>query len=139
MTQSEMQRRIAEDGWCVIDAVIPPEAVAQVRDSILATVAAHKLPDPRSQLDKVSGLVNFDQSFVPYLAEPRLLGLCKALLGEHLRVSYTTCMVTHPGQCTRRVARRLAVQSAKRRARASAVSRRAHARDDDLDADGLYG
>ena len=46
MTQSEMQRRIAEDGWCVIDAVIPPEAVAQVRDSILATVAAHKLPDP---------------------------------------------------------------------------------------------
>lgn len=64
MTQSEMQRRIAEDGWCVIDAVIPPEAVAQVRDSVLATVAAHKLPDPRSQLGKVSGLVNFDQSFV---------------------------------------------------------------------------
>ena len=97
MTQSEMQRRIAADGWCVIDAVIPPEAVAQVKDSILATAAAHKLPDPRGQLDKVSGLVNFDQSFVPYLAEPRLLGLCKALLGEHLRVSYTTCMVTHPG------------------------------------------
>ena len=45
-----------------MDAVIPPEAVAQVRDSILATVAAHKLSDPRSQLDKVSGLVNFDQS-----------------------------------------------------------------------------
>jgi len=97
MTQSEMQRRIAEEGWCVIDAVIPPETVAQVRDSILATVAVHKLPDPRSQLDKVSGLVNFDQSFVPYLMESRLLGLCKALLGEHVRVSYTTCMVTHPG------------------------------------------
>ena len=139
MTPSEMQRRIAEDGWCVIDAVIPPEAVAQVRDSILATVAAHKLPDPRSQLDKVSGLVNFDQSFVPYLAEPRLLGLCKALLGEHVRVSYTTCMVTHPGNVRGRVARRLAVQSAKCRARAGTVSRRAHARDDDLDADGLYG
>ena len=139
MTQSEMQRRIAEEGWCVIDAVIPPEAVAQVRDSILATVAAHKLPDPRNQLDKVSGLVNFDQSFVPYLAEPRLLGLCKALLGEARARLVHHLHGDASGQCARRVARRLAVQSAKRRARASAVSRRAHARDDDLDADGLYG
>ena len=81
----------------MLEGVIPPGAVEEVRDSVLATAAAHKVADPRSRLDKVSGLINFDQSFAPFLAEPRLLGLCKALLGEHVRVSYTTCMVTHPG------------------------------------------
>ena len=81
----------------MLETVIPPGVVEEVRDSVLATAAAHKVADPRSRLDKVSGLINFDQSFAPFLAEPRLLGLCKALLGEHVRVSYTTCMVTHPG------------------------------------------
>ena len=81
----------------MLEGVIPPGAVEEVRDSVLATAAAHKVADPRSRLDKVSGLINFDQSFAPFLAEPRLMGLCRALLGEHLRVSYTTCMVTHPG------------------------------------------
>ena len=98
MTQSEMQRRIAEDGWCVIDAVIPPEAVAQVRDSILATVCRPpSCPILAASSTRCRDWSTSINPFVPYLAEPRLLGLCKALLGEHLRVSYTTCMVTHPG------------------------------------------
>ncbi len=97
MTVDEMKDRIVEDGWCVVEEVIPSAEVEGVRESILATAVAHRLADPRRKLDKVSGLINFDQSFAPYLAEPRLLGLCQAFLGPHLRVSYTTCMVTHPG------------------------------------------
>ena len=97
MTASPHLNRVAGDGFCVLEGVIPGGAAGAVRDSVLATAAAHKAADPRSRLDKVSGLINFDQSFAQYLAEPRLLGLCKALLGEHVRVSYTTCMVTHPG------------------------------------------
>ena len=97
MTARPHRTRIDEDGFCVLEGVIPAGAVCGVRDSVLATAAARKIADPRSRLDKVPGLINFDQSFAPYLSEPRLLGLCKALLGEHLRVSYTTCMVTHPG------------------------------------------
>ena len=97
MAFSPHLHRIAGNGFSVVEGVIPPGAVGEVRDSVLATAAAHKVADPRSRLDKVSGLINFDQSFAPFLAEPRLLGLCRELLGEHLRVSYTTCMVTHPG------------------------------------------
>ena len=89
--------RLAEDGYCVLEEVIPAGAVGEVCASLRASVEEHKIDDPRSHVDKVSGMINFDQSFAPYLVEPRLLGVCKALLGEHVRVSYTTCMVTHPG------------------------------------------
>jgi hypothetical protein len=89
--------QIAENGYCVLQDVIPAVTVDAVRDSVLATAAAHKTDDPRSRLDKVSGMINVDQSFAPYLVEPRLLGLCQALLGEQVRVSFTTCMITHPG------------------------------------------
>ena len=97
MTIEDLRDNVIKDGWCVIESVIPPDDIPPVRDSVLSTSSTHKLPDPRGSLDKVSGLINVDQSFAPYLAEPRLLGVCKALLGEHVRVSYTTCMVTHPG------------------------------------------
>ncbi len=89
--------RIAEDGFCVLEEVIPAGAVGEVCASLRASVEEHKLDDPRSHVDKVSGSINVDQSFAPYLVEPRLIGVCRALLGEHVRVSYTTCMVTWPG------------------------------------------
>ena len=135
MTVDEMKDRIVEDGWCVVEEVIPSAEVEGVRESILATAATHRLADPRRKLDKVSGLINFDQSFAPYLAEPRFLGLCQALLGPPLRVSYTTCMGNASGSCARHVACGLALQSAERRACAGAVSRCDHASDDHLDAD----
>ena len=97
MSVAALKRQIDAEGWCVIEAVIPADEVQPVKESVLASAARHKLPDARGSLDKVSGLINFDQSFAPYLAEPRLLSLCEELLGEHARISYTTCMVTHPG------------------------------------------
>ncbi len=90
-------QRLAVDGWCVLENVIPADKVGAIRDSILATIKNHSNPDPRQSLGKVSGLINYDQSLAPYLAEPRLLGLCKALLGEHVRISFTTCLSTFPG------------------------------------------
>ena len=97
MTVENLRDAIVEEGYCVIESVIPPNEVSRVKDSVLHSAATHKVSDPRSKLDKVSGFINVDQSFAPYLTEPRLLGLCKTLLGEHVRISYTTCMVTHPG------------------------------------------
>ena len=98
MTQSEMKHRIAEEGWCVIDAVIPPEAVAQVRDSILATVAAHKLPDPRNQLDKVSGLVNFDR--IPTSASGSLRAASQRILCPWYRSGYLQICQTRSNPCS---------------------------------------
>ena len=67
--------RLAEDGFCVLEGVIPADAVGEVCASLRASVEAHKIDDPRSYVDKVSGTINFDQSFAPYLVEPRLLGV----------------------------------------------------------------
>ena len=135
MTVDEMKDRIVEDGWCVVEEVIPSAEVEGVRESILATAATHRLADPRRKLDKVSGLINFDQSFAPYLAESRLLGLCQALLGpaptDFLYHLYGDASMP----CARRVACGLAFQSAECRACAGTVPRRDHAFDDHLDAD----
>ena len=73
--------RLAEDGFCVLEEVIPAGAVDEVCASLRASVEEHKLDDPRSYVDKVSGTINVDQSFARYLVEPRLMGVCKALLG----------------------------------------------------------
>ena len=85
------------DGWCVIDEVIPAHEVEAVRENVLAAVDVHKRADAPAHIGAVSGLINCDQSFAPYLAAPRLLGLCKALLGEHVRVSFTSTIVNYPG------------------------------------------
>ena len=96
-TIAGMKQQIADEGWCVIQAVIPADQVGGVRESIIATLAEQRLPDDREHLDKASGLITLNRSFAPYLVEPRLFGLCEALLGEHFRISYTTCFVTQPG------------------------------------------
>ena len=51
MTASPHLNRVAGDGFCVLEGVISPRAVAAVRHSVMATVAAHKVADPRSRLD----------------------------------------------------------------------------------------
>ena len=93
----DLLEHMSIDGWCVIDGVIPPGEVEAVRSSVVDSVRKHNIESERQNLLKVSGLINFNQSFAPYLAEPRLLGLCKALLGEDVRVSFTTSTVLFPG------------------------------------------
>lgn len=92
----DLQRRLQTDGWCVIEDVIPSDKVDEVRASILATLEQHQQADARNHVGKISGLINYDQSIAPYLAEPRLLALCQALLGQHVRISFTTCMTLFP-------------------------------------------
>ena len=92
----DMQRRLQTDGWCVIEEVIPSAEVDGVRDSVLATLKRHQQADARSHVGKISGLINYDQSIALYLSEPRLLALCQAVLGEHVRISFTTCMTLYP-------------------------------------------
>ena len=92
----EMQRRLEADGWCVVEEVIPRDEVDGVRASVLATLEQRKQADDRGHVGKISGLINYDQSIAPYLAAPRLLGLCKAPLGDYVRISFTTCMTLFP-------------------------------------------
>ncbi len=45
----------------------------------------------------VPGVINYDQSFAPYLSNKRLLALANDLLGDHVRISFTTATVNMPG------------------------------------------
>ena len=86
------------DGFCVIPGVIPEDEVPRVRASVERTtkmLQPERFPadgeDPAQWSDpdlvengkeaRPRGLLNHDQSFVPYLCEPRLSGALEALPG----------------------------------------------------------
>jgi hypothetical protein len=105
MHMSEYLTRMQLDGWCVVENVIPADEVAAVRSGILAATAQHRNLQAPKNIGHVSGVINYDQSVAPYLAEPHLLGLIEALLGPHVRVSFTTATTNGTGQRARRLAR----------------------------------
>jgi hypothetical protein len=84
-------------GYCLLDQVIPADRVAQIRQDVLDAAQAHNRPDAPANRGAVSGLINHTQSFAPYLADPRLLELTTALLGAHVRVSFTSTIISYPG------------------------------------------
>ncbi|MDE0218869.1 MAG: phytanoyl-CoA dioxygenase family protein [Spirochaetaceae bacterium] len=99
MTLEQMRQRMYVDGWCVIEDVIPPSDIDDVHDSVLRTVDTYKhtRKNAPANIGAVSGMIVYDQSFAPYLAEPRLLGLAESLLGTDLRISFNSSIVNYPG------------------------------------------
>ncbi|OGG44233.1 MAG: hypothetical protein A3F84_09555 [Candidatus Handelsmanbacteria bacterium RIFCSPLOWO2_12_FULL_64_10] len=90
--------RLRIDGWCVVEGVIPKGDVERVRRSVLETVGRRQNPQaPRQNIGFVAGLINFDQSFAPYLADPRLIGAAERLFGPHVRISMTSAIINYPG------------------------------------------
>ncbi len=97
MSIQDLVRQVHERGYCVLPEVIPADVVASVCADVLAVDPALNIPDAPARRGAVSGLINHTQSFAPYLAEARLLALTTALLGAHVRVSYTSTIVSYPG------------------------------------------
>lgn len=91
------RRYMKINGWCLLEGIIPTDQVEAVRESVEAAVAAHQSTTAPDDIGHVPGLIRFEQSFAPYLAHPRLLGLVEALLGQHVRVSFTTAQINFPG------------------------------------------
>ena len=85
------------DGWCVVEDVIPADQIEHVRQSVEATVAEHRNPAAPSGIGHLPGMINFDQSFAPFLADENLLALVGAMLGHHPRISFTTGTINYPG------------------------------------------
>lgn len=85
------------DGWCVVENVIPATAVAAVREGILTATARHRNPHAPAHIGHLSGVINYVQSFAPYLADARLLGVIEGVLGPHVRISFTTATINEPG------------------------------------------
>jgi hypothetical protein len=83
--------RLQEDGWCLVDGVIPDDAVTVVREGLGAVDLPEDTfgggqPGPGK---KVRSVINYNQSFAPHLVDDRVLGPCEALLGPHVRILET--------------------------------------------------
>ena len=85
------------DGWCIVKNVIPENEVSGVRDSVASATQRHQRADAPSKIGHRTGLINYDQSFAPYLMAPHFFELIRAALGPHVRVSFTSAMVNYPG------------------------------------------
>ena len=85
-------------GFCLIDQVIPESRCTQIRDCIVATVEQQRNQYPApDHVGFVPGVINHDQSFAQYLADTQLLGLAEVLLGDHVRISFTSAIINEPG------------------------------------------
>ena len=98
MTISDTIARIKEYGWAVIEGIIPDDAVGGVRDSIIATVEeARSASDPEENRIVRGSLINRNQSFAPYLSDPRIIKVAETLWGKHVKITITTPVVLFPG------------------------------------------
>ena len=96
-TLEEQLLRLKLDGWCVVDSAIPAEDVASVRECVAAATLRHQRPNAPANIGHRTGLINYDQSFAPYLVTPHFIDLIRAALGPHVRVSFTSAMINYPG------------------------------------------
>ena len=97
MQLARLLQHLKLDGWCVLEGVIPADQIEHVRHSVEATVAAHRNPTAPPGIGHLPGMINFDQSFAPFLADENLLALVGAMLGPHPRISFTTGTINHLG------------------------------------------
>ena len=85
------------NGWCVVEDVIPEDKVEVISQSVEKTVEAHGTYTGVEGVGTRKGLLAFNQSFAPYLADKRVLGIAEALFGPHVRISFTTAHINYPG------------------------------------------
>ena len=97
MTIEKMLLHLKIDGWCMVEAVIPDNRVDAIRESVEATTYAKGGQTGIKGVATRKGLLAFNQSFAPYLADKRILGIAEALFGPHVRISFTTAHINLPG------------------------------------------
>ena len=97
MEREQLLLQLEMNGWCVLEGVVPADQVEAVRDSVAATVAANRNLGAPPGIGHLSAIINYDQSFAPYLADARLMSLVHHLLGANARISFTTGTINYPG------------------------------------------
>lgn len=96
MNESLLQMRV--NGFCILENIVPEDACPAIRNRLMAIVDREggQYSSPQG-VGFVPGVINHDQSFAAYLADERLLQLVEALLGEHVRISFTSAIINRPG------------------------------------------
>ena len=98
MSKQEHIDRIRRDGWSVVPGVVPTDKLGEIRDQVHRSTDEHGRADAAERgIGHVPGFIRYDQSLAAYLSDPELMDLLEALLGPHLKVSFTTATINHPG------------------------------------------
>lgn len=106
MDQLEFQRRMEQDGFCVVPGVLSPERIAQVGDALDRAAEITRLQlgsthiaalDPNSSNIRVNNLPAADPVFLDLLVQSDALQAVKTLLGEHILVSNFSANIALPG------------------------------------------
>ena len=100
-------KSLDEDGWLLLEDVIPADRVDAVRRNVLAA-RERSLEAEEAKLvagdarvttrgGAVVGLINLDQSIAPYLADPRVLAIIERLWGNYTRIVSLAGLISDPG------------------------------------------
>ena len=86
-------------GFCILKNVIPADHCAAICESLIEVVQRHRgdYPNAPKNVGFTPSVINHDQSFARYLADESLLILLGRLLGEHIRISFTSAIINEPG------------------------------------------
>jgi ectoine hydroxylase-related dioxygenase (phytanoyl-CoA dioxygenase family) len=95
----DFHRQLAAAGYCILAEVIPTEHLADIRENVSQVVHRQRqnYAGAPANAGFTPSIINHDQSFAEYLADPRLLALVERLLGEHVRISFTSAIINEPG------------------------------------------
>lgn len=99
----DVARRVDEDGWAVLPAVLSPDRVERLRTAVESTMDRAAAPwGPNRFLGhrtrRLFNLLARDPVFAEIPVEPVLLGVAQKVLDEHLLLSSLTAVETNPGQ-----------------------------------------
>lgn len=91
------------NGFCILEKVIPTAPCYEIRNRIIEAVEREHLNyetgrmASRNRVGFTPSIINHDQSFAAYLADSRVLAIVGRLLGENIRISFTSAIINYPG------------------------------------------
>lgn len=113
MTESteKLCLRLMSEGWCVIQDVIPEDAVPGICRAVLELVGEQRAEWERWRaesraggrrsgaegVENAQGVINALPQCAPFVADRRILEVAEATFGPYVRVSSTSAIVTNPG------------------------------------------
>lgn len=83
--------------FCVVRAVISPDAVSSVRQEALEATMVKDLSQIYARHRSARRILKLVSSFLPFVTARQILSPAEELFGEHLRISSTNTIVTQPG------------------------------------------
>ena len=92
--------QIGDVGFCIIPEVVPPLECAALAEHLLQVASKWRREKEYTSMkvSVVKGLLSVDQSVAEYLADDRVLAVLSDLLGNNLRISFTSLLVNEPGK-----------------------------------------